>query len=99
MNSFRLSIIFIEIEVVVTLKYSFFFFFRFPIYDQYFNSFFFYIESCINIFTELGLPRFDGFLKNNLYNLEMVNVGLYPNFTLPFNPILFTKMTHPKDNF
>lgn len=29
----------------------------------------------------------------------MVNVGLYPNFTLPFNPILFTKMTHPKDNF
>lgn len=98
MNSFRLSIIFIEIEVVVTLKYSFYFFFVFQ-YDQYFNFFFFYIESCINIFTELGLPRFDGFLKNNLYNLEMVNVGLYPNFTPTSNPILFTKMTHPKDNF
>lgn len=29
----------------------------------------------------------------------MVNVGLYPNFTPTSNPILFTKMTHPKDNF
>lgn len=31
--------------------------------------------------------------------LRYFNVGLYPNFTPPFNPILFTKVTHPKDNF
>lgn len=55
--------------------------------------------TCINFFTELALPWFGGYFFMINITLRYFNVGLYPNFTPPFNPILFTKVTHPKDNF